>query len=252
MNTTIRPNKHKTQGGSNPDNQSNPRKPSCFDSERLQWVCLAAMMMPKTNCYLPVLGGMMKLIQHRNLGRARMSTLPVISWIFLNFPNRLLGLSEGCLQLRGSSGSSSSSSNDEAGVGSKLTQSTGEADMKLSVLQSLHARDETMDRSCYARNGKNSKRLKELLRSPPCECECRVEFNLLRETCKAFWALPKESQDALLWSLQSGSGSRRKKWSIEGSLSYHLCFNSFLLSPDKFRVWGVVVTVTVAHVISLS
>ena len=132
-----------------------------------------------------------------------------------------------CLQLRGSS-SSSSSSNDGAGVGSTFNQSTGGVDMKLSILQSLHARDETMDGSCYATNGKDSRRLKDLLRSPPCECQCRVEFKVLRETCKAFWALPKESQDALLWSLQSGSGSRRKTWAIEGSLSYFL-FNSFII-----------------------
>ena len=41
----------------------------------------------------------------------------------------------------------------------------------------------------------------------------------LHRVCQAFWKLPKASQDALLWSLQSDR-ARKSKWTIEGLVVY--------------------------------
>jgi hypothetical protein len=38
---------------------------------------------------------------------------------------------------------------------------------------------------------------------------------VLHRACSAFWKLPKQSQDAFLWSIQCGKG-RKSTWSIEG------------------------------------
>lgn len=90
-----------------------------------------------------------------------------------------------------------------------------EVALQLSSLYSLHARGETGDSSTFASNGSDPDRIKQLLRDPPCQCGCRMPYNLLKKTCDSFWGLPKESQDALLWSLQVQSG-RKRRWSIEG------------------------------------
>ena len=120
--------------------------------------------------------------------------------------------------LRESSGSFSS--DEEAGSGVENQRSTGKVDLKISALYSMHSRDETTDESLYAKNGMDAQRLKSLLRSPPCTCKCRVDFKTIWSVCKAFWALPKQSQDAVLWSIQSEAGNRRKTWAIEGAMMF--------------------------------
>ena len=97
-----------------------------------------------------------------------------------------------------------------------MSASTGTVDLKISSIHSLNCRGATADQSTFAQNGGDAQRIKKLLQSPPCECKCKLEFKVLYQCCRAFWSLPKESQDALLWSLQVEAGRRNKSWSIEG------------------------------------
>ena len=103
--------------------------------------------------------------------------------------------------------SDSDESTDYAGASS-------EVGLKLSNLESYHAAGDE-DKSQYAENGANPKRIRQLLANPPCDCQCTLPFGVLYRTCQTFWSLPKVSQDSILWSLQGGSG-RKATWSIEG------------------------------------
>ena len=89
-------------------------------------------------------------------------------------------------------------------------------DLKLSALGSLHALNESSDGSTFAAHGIDPSRIASVLRNPPCECKCQLPTSVLARACKSFWTLPKASQDAYLWSLQSESSASRKTWSIEG------------------------------------
>lgn len=92
-----------------------------------------------------------------------------------------------------------------------------EVDLRLSTLQSLHAKGETINKSTYSLSGAKKSRIKELLQNPCCPCKCNAPLKVLCEVCRVFWSLPKESQDAILWSLQqSENGSGRSKFFIEG------------------------------------
>lgn len=125
---------------------------------------------------------------------------------------------------------STSSSCSESSSGSDCDEGQSRPvrrELKLTMLQSLHNLDAEGDRSCYAENGISVKRIKHVLRNPPCECKCRVPFNILQQACHDFWGLPKSAQDALLWSLQANSGQRsRSTWSIEGH-------SLFIASPSN-------------------
>ena len=103
---------------------------------------------------------------------------------------------------------SSDSDESASGVGE-----SSEVCLKLSNLESYHAG--SGDASHYAENGANPKRIKALLDHPPCDCGCRMPYPPLLKACRTFWALPKHSQDAVLWSLQCGSG-RKSTYTIEG------------------------------------
>ena len=110
-----------------------------------------------------------------------------------------------------------STSESSTGSGSESAHGTGEVALRLSSLQALHTKSEDGDTSAYSRNGCDSSRLQELLRHPGCSCKCTMPFKVLEKICKCFWKLPKENQDALLWTLQCEAGSRgRNKFSIEG------------------------------------
>lgn len=94
--------------------------------------------------------------------------------------------------------------------------SAPEVNLKLSTLVALHTLGENADQSDYAVNGRDPTRITAALKSPPCECGCRLPKNILKQICDSFWTLPKASQDAMLWSLQSEKGPSRRTWSIEG------------------------------------
>ena len=69
----------------------------------------------------------------------------------------------------------------------------------------------------YDKNGINRERIKRAVRSPSCKCKCTVPLQLMLKICAAFWCLAKSSQDAILWSLQTSDGDRRKRYyDIEG------------------------------------
>ena len=91
-------------------------------------------------------------------------------------------------------------------------------DLKLCHLYSLHSLDEVQDSSTFASHGVSRARIREVLEDP-CPCNCRVPGKVVYDVCKAFWSLPKASQDSCLWSLQAGCPGNKKKWSIEGQLA---------------------------------
>lgn len=96
---------------------------------------------------------------------------------------------------------------------------SGEVALKLSMLESLHSHNETADTSSYAMNGCDSSRLKTLLENGACDCKCSLPYEVISRVCSSFWKLPKENQDALLWSMQCEAGRGMKnKFSIEGRL----------------------------------
>ena len=97
-------------------------------------------------------------------------------------------------------------------------------DLKLSTLESYHQLHGQGDSSQHADNGICPERIKQCLQDPQCSCgECTMPFPLLLRCCKSFWALPKQQQDSILWSLQSATGGHSSKWSIEGQPVTVLC-----------------------------
>ena len=84
--------------------------------------------------------------------------------------------------------------------------------------------------SKYAQSGMSQARIRAVLASPGCECGCQMPSKLLIRVCKAFWLLPKQSQDALLWSIQlEGGRASKRTWSIAGAMAY----------PDSFEALKV-------------
>ena len=100
-------------------------------------------------------------------------------------------------------------------------------DLRLSALNSLHSMSELTDQSVFSSHGLDPDRIKTALKQPPCDCKCSIPASVLTKACKGFWTLPKQAQDALLWSLQAEAGTSRKKWYIEG-LKSTLKFKSFI------------------------
>ena len=90
---------------------------------------------------------------------------------------------------------------------------TSVVDLRLSTIQSMHVNVDG-DGSSFAKNGMDERRIKDVLKTPPCSCGCKIPYAILVKTCRTFWSLDKTSQDSLLWSLQCETG--RKQWSIEG------------------------------------
>lgn len=96
------------------------------------------------------------------------------------------------------------------------------------------------DDSVYAHQAQDRDRVKEVLKTKCCKKKCKkgLSLNLVMKMITLFWALPKVSQDCVLWSMQqagacnynegsegddSGSGSEESEklqhkiqWSIEG------------------------------------
>lgn len=95
------------------------------------------------------------------------------------------------------------------------TFGAAEINLNLAHLQSLHQFGEARHQSTFAVNGASTRRMKAVLANPPCNCGCTVPFQQLKKVCTTFWSLPKEAQDALLWSLQSRAGPG-SSWHIEG------------------------------------
>ena len=110
---------------------------------------------------------------------------------------------------------------DDSDASDDSTSGAREVNLRLVHLESYHGRGEG-DASQFAQNGVCPKRIKKLLNEKDgiCECGCKIPFSILHKTCQSFWSLDKRSQDALLWSLQSGSG-RKSTWSIEGGVQFN-------------------------------
>ena len=127
--------------------------------------------------------------------------------------------------------SSSSSSGDD-----KVTELSMPSGLMLSQLVAMNEGNTAADDSVYAKNAVKPDRIKEVLKEPCCAKQCKrgLHWKLVLRMVMFFWALPKCSQDCVLWSMQqchvsndeddeSGSDSsstsqqrRRISWSVEG------------------------------------
>ena len=149
--------------------------------------------------------GAMKTVLMRN--KALRSIAPIVGSCSL-MPTYHLAQNN---QLRTSSSELESSESD-AGDGERGSK---QVDLRLQNIESFHTLQENVPLSSYATNGMSTKRIKKLLQTPCCECQCRVSYKPLVRLCKGFWSLPKENQDGILWSLQSAAGPG-SEWFIEG------------------------------------
>ncbi|CAL1156707.1 unnamed protein product [Cladocopium goreaui] len=77
-------------------------------------------------------------------------------------------------------------------------------DLRVGAIDALHSLTEASDQSVFAVHALDPARITALLKAPPCDCGCRLPADILKKTCRSFWSLPKQSQDALLWFV-SGS-----------------------------------------------
>ena len=78
-------------------------------------------------------------------------------------------------------------------------------DLNLARLQSLHAgktKKKNPKHDKYARRALCPDRVRRVLQDPGCDCACRISGQVLVPLLRAFWHLPKDTQDALLWALQ--------------------------------------------------
>ena len=108
-------------------------------------------------------------------------------------------------------------SDAECSNGDEPDRGESTIDLRLTTLESYHQLHGTSDASQHAENGVCPKRIKECLQDPQCSCgKCSMPFSVLLQCCKSFWGLPKQQQDAILWSLQSGERGQPSTWSMEG------------------------------------
>lgn len=67
-----------------------------------------------------------------------------------------------------------------------------EVHLRLSHLQSLHQQNVDGDKSTFANNGADPKRLKQVIHSPPCSCQCRMPLATLQAVCRCFMGPAKD------------------------------------------------------------
>ena len=94
----------------------------------------------------------------------------------------------------------------------------GQVSLTVARLEALHSLASLEDDrvSAFGDRGLDAGRMRSLLRDGVCECGCTMPFKDLRRLCVYFWKLPKAAQDATLWSIQSESKQRRRRWFLEG------------------------------------
>lgn len=104
----------------------------------------------------------------------------------------------------GSQASGSGSSGVEEAAGPKPCH-VG-AGLLVNNLAMLHD-GEKEDTSCYAKNGKDPKRVKTAMTTGCCTRNCKknLSFRTVLRVVVQFWALSKSAQDVLLWSIQQRS-----------------------------------------------
>lgn len=116
------------------------------------------------------------------------------------------------------------------------------------------------DQSLYAQQAKNPERVKGVLKESCCKASCKkkLRFSFVMKMVIFFWALPKVSQDCILWAIQQASdssmlnesdsedgqsdsetltGRKRVSWKIEGV--FEGCFKSGFESV-LFSVFSVI------------
>lgn len=79
--------------------------------------------------------------------------------------------------------------------------------------------NEAGDDSVYARQAQDTERVKRALKAPCCKTNCKkgLPFTLVMKMITLFWALPKVSQDCVLWSMQQAGTYDRNRDSEEES-----------------------------------
>lgn len=131
----------------------------------------------------------------------------------------------------------SSSSSDSADSGSNAIGDTKcqPAGLFLNQLAVMEDGTRSKEDSVYAQSGKDPSRIKAALKEPCCKAGCKkgLCFRLVLNMVTLFWALPKVSQDNLLWAMQqtthpqmsdsedeslSGQARHKISWKLEGLL----------------------------------
>ena len=158
----------------------------------------------------------------------------------------------------GSSGSSSSTSRAQV----QTSQAGG---LLMTQLISMNEGTTEGDQSSYAQQAKSGKRVKSILKEPCCKANCKkhLRFTFVMKMVVFFWALPKVSQDVVLWSLQQQSSavdeleegessdsdtsvgqSKKISWKIEGFFDEH-----FIFSDNIFVFWNKPQPIFVQHLV---
>lgn len=108
------------------------------------------------------------------------------------------------------SSASSSSSGSSSSSSTSAAEEVQTAGLLLSQLVSLNEGPDG-DASSYALQAKNPERVKTALKEPCCKAGCKkkLQFSFVMKMIMFFWALPKVSQDCVLWSLQQPCASTK-------------------------------------------
>ena len=134
----------------------------------------------------------------------------------------------------GSDSYSGSGSDRESNPAVTVVNTSG---LLLSQLIAMNEGQQDGHQSVYSTQGTNVDRIKSAMKETCCKRQCKrlLHWKLVLQMATFFWALPKVSQDCVLWSLQQrgrtpgdGSGSESESesesggkqhkisWSIEG------------------------------------
>lgn len=151
-----------------------------------------------------------------------------------------------------SSGYSSSSSEEDAG-------SLKPSGLLLSQLVAMNEGNEE-SQSVYAKQARDPQRVKEVLKEPCCKKGCKrmLHWKLVMKMVSFFWALPKVSQDCVLWSIQQKTwihddeqdesdyesqdvSTHKISWSIEGPgfwARHHITICSSMVNSVNPTNWS--------------
>jgi hypothetical protein len=157
------------------------------------------------------------------------------------------------------SSSDSSSGRSSSSTSAESVEEVQTGGLLLSQLVSM-SEGADGDQSLYAQQAKNPERVKGVLKESCCKASCKkkIRFSFVMKMVTFFWALPKVSQDCVLWAIQQASdssmlnesdsedgqsdsetltGRKRISWKIEGV--FEGCFKSGFESV-LFSVFSVI------------
>ena len=116
---------------------------------------------------------------------------------------------------------SSYDSSGESATGCGSGKDSGEvrpSGLLLSQLLSMNEGDDSKsDNSVFAKQGKDANRVRKVLKEPCCtkNCKMNLRMNFVMKMITFFWALPKVSQDCVLWSIQQNATWNKGKTDLD-------------------------------------